>query len=160
MDLIEILEKEFEKYPKKVLFCLREKKCVEIVEKITSIQRTKSSNLTGKIIICAGNASKNVLDEFNLDYMANANRKKSKNEQKIKERLLRNADIIVLTLEECEDPKMDCLTKERNGGKVIIDLIITDQIAERDFFAPLRFGCKNMIEIEKSVIIYLERYSV
>ena len=70
--------------------------------------------------------------------------------QTAKEMILREADIIISTLNYCGNSVMDCLGVEKNKGKCLIDLIIVDEAAqslEVESLIPLRFGCTKLIQV-------------
>ncbi len=70
--------------------------------------------------------------------------------QKAKKIILKEADIIISTLNYCGNPIMDCLGAEKNKGKCLIDLVIVDEAAqsvEVESLIPLRFGCNKMIQV-------------
>jgi len=75
---------------------------------------------------------------------------KRKLRQQAKEIILKEADIIISTLNYCGNPIMDCLGAEKNKGKCLIDLVIVDEAAqsvEVESLIPLRFGCNKMIQV-------------
>jgi superfamily I DNA and/or RNA helicase len=84
----------------------------------------------------------------NLGVEAPSMRRKFK--AQAKEIVLREADIIVSTLNYCGNSILDCLTSEKNKGKSLVDLIIVDEAAqslEVESLIPLRFGCNKMIQV-------------
>ena len=73
-----------------------------------------------------------------------------KQEQQAKEMILREADIIVCTLNFCGNSLLDCLTADKNKGKSLVNLLIIDEAAqslEVDSLIPLRFGCNKIIQV-------------
>ncbi len=75
---------------------------------------------------------------------------KRKLRQQAKEIILKEADIIISTLNYCGNPIMDCLGAEKNKGKCLVDLVIVDEAAqsvEVESLIPLRFGCNKMIQV-------------
>ena len=53
---------------------------------------------------------------------------KKKFEHQAKEEILREADIIICTLNFSGNQILDCLTAERNNGKTLINTIIIDEV--------------------------------
>lgn len=67
-----------------------------------------------------------------------------------KEKVLRDADIIICTLNYSGNSILDCLTMEKNQGVSLIDVVIIDEAAqclEVDFLIPMRFQCNKVIQV-------------
>lgn len=61
--------------------------------------------------------------------MSNLSLQERKNiEKQAKELVLKDADIIICTLNFCGNQMLDCLTSERNGGQALINAIIIDEV--------------------------------
>ena len=71
-------------------------------------------------------------------------------EKYIKEMILREADVIISTLNYCGNPIMDCLAVDKNNGNNLVNLLIVDEAAqcvEVESLIPLRFGCNKIIQV-------------
>jgi senataxin len=76
--------------------------------------------------------------------------KRRKFKQQAREIVLKEADIIISTLNYCGNSFMDFLSAEKNNGRSLIDLVIVDEAAqslEVESLIPLRFGCYKMIQV-------------
>ena len=155
---------------------MTKKKYEELVRK-SQIEKTSSLNeqyrsfvnmekiLDKKIKICT---NKNQIEELEKQKTDLCNRKQKfelqlkkncgtvppslrrKLEQQAKEMILREADIIISTLNYCGNSLMDCLTLAKNKGKCLVNLLVIDEAAqslEVDSLIPLRFGCNKIIQV-------------
>ena len=96
-------------------------------------------------------------------------------EKSIKEMILREADVIISTLNYCGNPIMDCLAVDKNNGNNLVNLLIVDEAAhcvEVQSLIPLRFGCNKIIQVgdpeqlpstifsKSAHVIYFSRYII
>ena len=124
--------------------------CDELARKVLSIQKRCFAEKSIVRVRSIENVIEDELETITLDYLAREKLHTNKNIYTVKEKILREADIIISTLNYCGNSIMDCLTLERNCGKNKIDLIIVDEAAqslEIESLIPLRFGCNKMIQV-------------
>ena len=75
---------------------------------------------------------------------------RKKLDQQAKEEVLKEADVIICTLNFSGNSILDCLLPERNNGQPLITTVIIDEAAqclEVDFLIPLRFSCNKIIQV-------------
>ncbi|RNA26767.1 putative helicase senataxin [Brachionus plicatilis] len=75
---------------------------------------------------------------------------RKKLEAQAKEKVLKEADIIISTLNFSGNSLMDCLTAEKNNGNSLVSVVIIDEAAqclEVESLIPLRFGCDRIIQV-------------